>query len=258
MTCARREAGAHRPAASTPAGSARSDPLGGRTRLSLLLPVLALLLGALGLFAATPAQAQVATVWSATLKTVKFDGSLGCATGYREEWYHDCRNGAVLSENEFVHDGVTYKVRLAYRGVFGKFDLAFIGLEGAEAKTALSALTLHVDGRRFAVSDAETAGQLLSWPFDPDPGWTDGQRVSLSLTVSATRPDPAPPAWRPSDRTQVFWSATLTVDRERNFSAAKTRPVHETIARARPSSRTTTSPSEAPPIRCPVFDGSAT
>ena len=59
MTCARREAGAHRPAPS--AGSPRkSDPRPGRRRARLsLLPALALLFGALGLFAAAPASADV-------------------------------------------------------------------------------------------------------------------------------------------------------------------------------------------------------
>ena len=71
MTCARREAGAHGPAASSPSRSpssrrpsrdrSRPDPLGGRARRFLLLPVLALLLGALGLLVAAPAQAQTAT-----------------------------------------------------------------------------------------------------------------------------------------------------------------------------------------------------
>ena len=59
MTCARRLAGAHRPAPS--AGCPRKSDLRPgrrRARLSLLLPALALLLGALGLFAAAPAQAQ--------------------------------------------------------------------------------------------------------------------------------------------------------------------------------------------------------
>lgn len=70
-----KEAGAQRPAPSAPAGpvprpsrdSARPDPRPGRRRAGLfrLLPILALLLGALGLFSAAPAQAQ--TVWSATL-----------------------------------------------------------------------------------------------------------------------------------------------------------------------------------------------
>ena len=62
MTCARREAGAHRAAPSTSADSPRkADPRTGRSRarLSLLLPVLALLAGALSPFAAAPAAAAV-------------------------------------------------------------------------------------------------------------------------------------------------------------------------------------------------------
>ena len=59
--CARREAGAHRPAPSTPAASSRPESRPGRfrTRLSFLLPAFALLLGALGLFDAAPAAADV-------------------------------------------------------------------------------------------------------------------------------------------------------------------------------------------------------
>ncbi len=61
MTCARRLAGAQPPVPSTPSGSSRPDPRPGcrRVRLSLLLPVLALLLGALSPFAAAPASADV-------------------------------------------------------------------------------------------------------------------------------------------------------------------------------------------------------
>ncbi len=62
MTCARRLAGARTPASPTSAGSRRPDARTGRARarrLSLLLPVLALLLGALGLGHATPASADV-------------------------------------------------------------------------------------------------------------------------------------------------------------------------------------------------------
>ena len=59
MTCARREAGARTPAPSTPARSPRkADTRTGRARLLGLLPALALLLGALGLFAPAPAHAQ--------------------------------------------------------------------------------------------------------------------------------------------------------------------------------------------------------
>ena len=61
MTCARRPAGARTPAPSTSAGSGRPDARTGRARARRLslLPVIALLLGALGLFAAAPAAAQL-------------------------------------------------------------------------------------------------------------------------------------------------------------------------------------------------------
>ena len=60
MTCARREAGAQRPAPST-GSSRKSDPRPGhrRARLFCLLPALALLLGAFSPFAAAPAAADV-------------------------------------------------------------------------------------------------------------------------------------------------------------------------------------------------------
>ena len=71
-----RAPGVARPAhAPPPRGRARPDPLGGRARRSLLLPVVALLLGALGLFAAAPAQAQTA------IKLVSNTGVTGSATG---------------------------------------------------------------------------------------------------------------------------------------------------------------------------------
>ncbi|MCY4607211.1 MAG: hypothetical protein OXD40_01250, partial [bacterium] len=68
MTCARREAAAHKPALSTSAPSIpaesphRPEPRSGRARLSLLLPALALLLGALSPWAAAPAGAQTVTL----------------------------------------------------------------------------------------------------------------------------------------------------------------------------------------------------
>ena len=69
MTCARREAGARPPAPATSAGAPRkADARTGRARARLfgLLPALALLLGALGLFAATPASAQITGItWTA-------------------------------------------------------------------------------------------------------------------------------------------------------------------------------------------------
>ena len=67
MTCARRLAGARTPAPSTSAGPRRPDARIGRARLSLL-PALALLLGALSLFAAGTAEAAPAAPTSPNVK----------------------------------------------------------------------------------------------------------------------------------------------------------------------------------------------
>ena len=75
MTCARRPAGARNPAPPTSAGSPRkADPRTGRARarLSLLVPVLALALGALSLLAPELAQAQETTAVSNHAQT-KYD-----------------------------------------------------------------------------------------------------------------------------------------------------------------------------------------
>ena len=84
-----RPAGARTPAPSTSAGSRRPDARTGRARarrLSLLLPVLALLLGALGLFAPAPAEAQTVTMVTnfgqTKLTGTRFTGDNSLAQGF--------------------------------------------------------------------------------------------------------------------------------------------------------------------------------
>ena len=205
MTCARREAGAHRPAASTPAGSARPDPRSGRrgARLFLLLPVVALLLGALGLFAAAPAQAQT-TVWSATL-TVDYassrDGSpaYGCDNGSSGGPALDnCSTSTVLTDDDFDYPtgGTTYTIdRLNHNAGGTPLYLGFSGVTAAAAKTALTGLTLTVGtgttAKTFAIADAgapTTSGSALSWS-SAGLSWSNGDTVSLKLTAAAaTKP----------------------------------------------------------------------
>ena len=198
MNCVRREAGAHRPAASTPAGSARPDPRSGRrrARLSLLPPVLALLLGAPGLFAAAPAQAQT-TIWSATMTVDGEDG--GFATVER-----GCSNvlasidncSRVLTDDDFTIQGTTFAVDILVveikpdPGDEGLY-LQFAGIDGSAAKTALEALgsmVLHVDDLEYAVSNAQISGSFLIWPRSWRTHWLDGQKVKLRLTVPAGVP----------------------------------------------------------------------
>ena len=198
MTCARREVGAPPPAASTPAGSARPDPRSGRrrARLSLLPLVLALLLGAPGLFAAAPAQAQT-TIWSATLTVDGKDGNFdaverGCSNLIAS--IDNCSR--VLTDDDFTIQGTTYAVYILVveikpdpgdEGLYLRFE----GIDGSAAKTALEALgsmVLHVDDQEYAVSNAQISGSFLVWPRSWRTHWLDGQKVKLRLTVPAGVP----------------------------------------------------------------------
>ncbi|MYE59264.1 MAG: hypothetical protein F4X35_06765, partial [Alphaproteobacteria bacterium] len=218
MTCARREAGAHGTAASTPCrppssrrapprDHSRPDPLGGRTRRFLLLPVLALLLGALGPLAA---KAQsTSTVWSATLTVdeVSFkesDGEyfyLGCNN--TRPYLNDCSNASVLTDHDFEYEGTLYTVGKLYmtRPPPGRLPVLWLAINGytpAAAKSSLGSLTLNVDGHALAVKNAVLVFDYMGFRFVPDPGWTDGQEVSLSLTGPASTTSMAPPAGAPA------------------------------------------------------------
>ena len=175
MNCVRREAGAHRPAASTPSrppssrqspprDSARPDRRGERARLSLLLPVAALLLDALGLFAAAPAQAQT-TVWSAMIEVDRsyYGGIFGCSNS--RLFHANCADR--LSDNDFVYRGVTYTVtaarwlesdkvfQLSFAGLNrSSIPARFAGLPAWAAKKALGGLTLHVGNGRAGISNS--------------------------------------------------------------------------------------------------------
>ena len=66
-------------------------------------PVLALLVCALSLFAATAAQAQT-TVWSATLTARNSAGEIGC-NSLDPNTLAKCSNAATLSDDDFSHEG---------------------------------------------------------------------------------------------------------------------------------------------------------
>ena len=206
-------AGAHGPASSTARSAAsalqappqerpRPDPSGGRARLTLLLPLLALLSVALGPFAAAPAQAQsTTTVWSATLTVDEatststsdlFYGCLNGNTGRDGETtaFNACSSTSVLSDDDFDYGSpsVTYTViDLTEEKAAGNNPvyLRFSGLTGAQAKTALSALTLNLGSTSLAIADATADSNWLKWT-PADLGWDDGDTVSVSLTGPST------------------------------------------------------------------------
>ena len=191
MTCVRREAGAPAPAASSrsrppspPQKRLRPDPRSGRrrARLFVFLPVVALLLGALGLFAAAPAQAQT-TVWSATLTVDKDDAEYGCSN--TSGGLDNC--STALSEDQFTHAGTTYTVdNIFWAADSNELWLNIASLTGSATKTALDGLTLNAAGSALAVSSANTFGNVVYWNYDPATDWTDGGTVSLSLTAPDT------------------------------------------------------------------------
>ena len=192
MKCARLPAGAQPPAASTPSrppssrptpprDRSRPDPRGGRARLSLLLPVLALLLGAVDLLTAAPADARttrepvVTPIWSATLTVDVGNNQYGCS-GHPS--HTACSTN--LTDNDFTYNGVGYEVQdlFLHSGHILVFRLN--GETGHSMQEEIGPLTLNVGGSTFAIRDAVAATQL-TWN-NTGLRWTDGQTVPVSLT----------------------------------------------------------------------------
>ena len=183
MTCARRLAGARKAAPSTGSAS-RPDPRPGRrrARLSLLLPALALLLGALGLFGAGHAQAQT-TVWSGTLTVVNLGSSIGhgCWNGSAVVGSR-CSEAARLSDDDFSHDGTDYAF-IAIISNSGTLDVTFDKAIPQSLRTA----TLNVGSiaRVLETASFSNSDKTLSWVEDVNdlPQLTLNAQVSMSLVV---------------------------------------------------------------------------
>ena len=196
MTCARRLAGARKPA--SPAGSPRRpDPRSGRlrARLSRFLPALALLLAALSPFAAAPAAAQ--SVWSADLtvneRVAGFPAlGVGCDDDADTTDAY-CENpGALSKDDEFTYNGITTSINtLAY----GSSSIFLIfGSDIPEGH--MNRLVLTVGTQSF-YSAFQTAGgdstgftgnRFLFQGVTTDPGFTVGATLAVSLLQAAPRP----------------------------------------------------------------------
>ena len=174
-----------------------------------LLALLALAAALAALPAAEPAHAQAQyTYWSATLTVDIDDIARGCDN--YESNHDNCSSEAVLSDDEFEYEGSTYTIATLYWGTAtNRLILAFEEHSPIEANKSLDSFTLHVDGDSFAFPSPETGASSIEWDFDPDPDWTDGQKVRLRLTSTV-----APP---PANEQKLLLSATLTVDEENGF-----------------------------------------
>ena len=171
-----------------------------------LLPVLALVLGALGLFAAAPAAAQT-TVWSATLTVddIDDDGAyLGCdGTG--------C--SSALTEDELEHNGERYTVASLYYNN-GKVSLKLGGIQPSATSPApdpgskFDGMVLHLGTVRLPVGRVVRFSDTGWHNWYVDPQWTDGQQVAVKLEIPAKSPWLWPDGTRHHDKNQI-WSTTM-------------------------------------------------
>ena len=137
-----------------------------------------------------PATAQTTTIWQTTLTVDVDEGNswFGCDSTLTT--VDDCSD--ALSD-EFTWDGTSYTVEVLvwYDGT-DVVILGFEGLTGPEEKTAFSAATLKLDGSAFMVADTNPLPASLVWQSIDNPGWTDGQEVSVSLTIPGADDPPVP------------------------------------------------------------------
>ena len=144
----------------------------GRRTRPALLPVLALLLGALGLLAAAPAQAQT-TVWSATLTVGKDGIYYGCEIAATQV---PC--SSALTDDDFEYNGRTYHIRrLSHISSTNRFQMS----TDPTPRAKLAGLVLHLGNTRLALGDFGAGGRY-QWD-NVNPQWSDGQQVAVKLTV---------------------------------------------------------------------------
>ena len=171
-----------------------------------LLPVLALLLGALGLFAAAPAQAQ-SQIWSATLTVddIDDDGAyLGCDRT-------SCPS--QLTEDELEHNGERYTVQNLYYNN-GKVSLKLGGIQpdavtpAPDPGSKFDGMVLHLGTVRLPVGGVVRFSDTGWHNWYVDPQWTDGQQVAVKLEIPAKSPWNWPDGTRHHDKNQI-WSTTM-------------------------------------------------
>ncbi len=128
------------------------------------------------------------SIWAATL-TVDVDGSsdfYGCDTS--DPGQDDCSPAANLTDNDFTYKGLTYFIEDLYWR--DSTDSLIIEIKegtndflGRQVKAAFGSWTLIVDGTEFTISSGVANLVSLSWPYNPNPAWVEGQTVSVSLSA---------------------------------------------------------------------------
>ena len=154
-----------------------------------LVPALALVLGALWLFSAAPAEAQ-SPVWSATLAVSSFEagtkrGCLNTASGA------ECSNVSVLSDDDFEFGGKTFRISEiqlthfpAAPSIHGNLTLAFS--TPGDVRTALDTLKFCAGLTPLSFSSApHTAQNQFDWGAT-SVRWSVGGTVSLKIVPTSS------------------------------------------------------------------------
>ncbi len=165
-----------------------------RCRSLLLLGATLIALAVFFIYSTPPVVAEpddTITVWSATLTVKEFnaihDGT-GCIDGGLAN--HACSSTFVLSDNEFTYDGVDYKIEQVFLHPSPRNSQFDFGFNKAATNLKQSGLTLHVDGRKFALANATLLSSarenyaITQW-FMPGLSWSVNQQVSLSLKATS-------------------------------------------------------------------------
>ena len=201
-----------------------------------LLPVLALLLGALGLFAAAPAQAQnTVTLWSAMLDVQNYDytrahfGHIvgrGCTEPRFVSTTYRCRG--ALTDDSFSYGGQTYRVAVLQSTSYlfsgtrrNQIDIALDrNIPAAFAQRA----TLVVGSTRWSLADGAVGGFSVyrNGVEDASLGengysWLGSLPASGRVRVSLEMPAPGVPSVDGGAGRNTVWSPTLTVDQGSGF-----------------------------------------
>ena len=165
-----------------------------RPRLSFLLPALALLLGALGLFAPAPAAAQTTALWEATLTTKDVSGSFGTLAGCdNAKSGKECSDTDVLTEDSFTVGGSTYSLEKiythsAYEGVslFLSANWPLSDLSGYQFCVGTRGYPIIAEDPNAAINRggvASTHPKQFTGRL-PRLLWSSGQSISLSIRTS--------------------------------------------------------------------------
>ena len=194
-------------------------------RLPLSFPVLALLLGALSLLAAAPAQAQ--TVWTSTLTVDRLSagGNMWDGCDSDDASQDDC--SVALSDDDINIPGV------------GAFDVELLLISRISGSTRLTLKTrpasgfnglwagfdaraiLTIDGSNFAFADATreggTAGVVTHRWDSPGISWSDNQQVSLKLALLSGPPGHLIVSGH-KGRLEVSWTAPSSADGVTGYS----------------------------------------